>query len=198
MGNPFLVFCFCLLLFSCAGVPDSAERLSEVKDRNPVLLGEITIETNDSFFSAGKNEAVQVSVYWYPGDNAAALEIPFQYIKFLQYWDKSAREVFFEAFKSFKKDLEELNFNLSGAKARRAYGSIRGLTEWRSLPVTGAFKAFPYYEFGYHKAGDAVFFTIIQTDAEEVTFSSMDLESPRIAALFTPAQAESLAEIFGN
>jgi hypothetical protein len=198
MKKSFPVFCSCLLLFSCVSAPDSAERLSEIKDRNPVLLGEIAVGINDSFFSTGKTEAVQVSVYWYPDDNAAALEIPFQYIKFLQYWDKSAREAFFAAFKGFKKDLGDLNFNLLGTKARRAYGSIRGLTEWRSLPITGVFKAFPYYEFGYHKAGDTVFFTVIQTEAQEVTFTSMDLESPRIAALFTPAQAESLAEMFGN
>jgi hypothetical protein len=192
-----LVFFEALLVVSCAHTPPAGgTRVTKITDPNPIPLG--TAELQMENFPAGLkgNEA---EAYYYAQDDLVALEIGYQLVTYRQFWDEPARKMLLDALSLYQDDYASGNFPAKGAKARHAYGSTRGITEWQQLPflkVLRVFKVFPKFDLGYSLKGTSSYFTIIQNKAPEVNYPAEEIVSPQLTLYFTPGQAQALAALF--
>jgi hypothetical protein len=193
-----LFFIEALFLASCAGGPLAGpSRVTKVTDPNPVSLGTADMATAKFFSAAGLNEN-EAKVLYYTDDDLASLEFRYQLVSYRQYWDEPARKVLLDSVSLYLNDSEAKNFPAKGAKARHAYGSIRGLVEWQQLSFFREFKALPYFDLGYSVKDADSYFTITQNEAQEVNYPGEKSSSLRITLYFTPEQVQALAAIFAD
>jgi hypothetical protein len=189
-----------LLVVSCVNAPPSGSiagerRVTNSTDPNPVSLG--TAEwAEEGFFSFTKLKNREATVLYYTLDNLVVLEARRQGATLRQLWDEPARKLFLDSVSKYQNDYGTGNFPEKRAKARRAYGSIRGVIEWQQFPFSRRFKAFPDFNLGYLLKGAEPYFTVTHTEAEDVNYPRDKINSVPLTLYFTQEQAQALAAFF--
>ena len=187
-----LLVVVCALCASCAGAP----KPDMIADVDPFLLGSVALSF-DKFFSSGLTQK-EVPLTFDPRTDTAYLQFTYETVTYRQFWSRSNRRAFTEAFARYQTDFEARNLGLSSAKSRRAYGSVKGKAEWGQLSFSINSQSFPTMDLGYQFKGDNPYFTVVQREAENTLSSNSDRprRSLRITTYFTRAQASELARFF--
>ena len=187
MKAAFLYVCI-FFLVSCTGSPGiSKASLLNLDGKSQVSAGTVDMET-DAF---GRKEDTPVSLFFYPAEGILAMNFLYEYVTFRQFWDENALAVLAGSLACFLADYEQ--GNLKPGRARRAYGRVSLVVEWRSFDFSGLFRSCPYLDLGYSFRNGELYFLLLQREAEELNFSSHRLRSRRIAAFFSLSQARALS-----
>jgi hypothetical protein len=189
------VLCF-VTLFSCVSVDPARKYPHMVADRDPLPVGTIEAEF-DQFFSS-KLSRNEVDVLFYPRENAVVLEFRYQTIRYRQFWDLQARELFARALDQYKADYEDRNLGNRFSKSRSAYGRITAKTEWETFRFSGLHFGYPSFQLGYRFAGKSPYFTVTQQAARDESEAAGDHmpDSLQILMYYTRSQADELVKIF--
>jgi hypothetical protein len=153
----------------------------------------------DRYMSVGNLKKNNVSIYYYPIEDAVCLQFKVQFAECNQFWDKAGREAFIGALERYKEDYEQRNLaKASKRAARKIYGSIQGFFAWKRTKVGVQAHGSPKVEFGYNINNKAAFFTTTQLESYYVDpiARSRNQTSPVIMMYFTRAQAEALTLLF--
>jgi hypothetical protein len=167
-----------------------------VADADPFTLGSVSVSF-DKFFSQGLTEKA-VPVVFDPRTDTAYLQFTYETVTYRQFWNRQNRRAFSDALARYRTDFEAGNLSLPPAKARRAYGAVKGKTEWGQVSFSVNARAFPVIEAGYQFKGDNPYFTVFQREAENTLSSNSDRprRSLKITLYFTRAQGAGLARVF--
>jgi hypothetical protein len=189
-----LVVCLSAVLGSCAGTGSANPDL--IADADPIPLGAVSVSF-DKFFSSGLTSK-DVPLVFEPRTNMVYLQFTYETVTYRQFWNLSNRAAFRAALARYQNDFDARGLNLSGAKARRAYGKVKGKTEWGQLAFSINSRAYPTMEMGYQFKGNNPYFTVVQNAANDASADNTDRNrrSLRITAYFTRAQGAELARFF--
>ena len=139
-----------------------------------------------------------ITVYYYPAEDAVGLEFNAMYIRCNQFWDRDGREAFVKAFERYQEEYEQRKLAKKGKRTREMYGEARGFFTWRKTSVGVLAHGNPKIKLGYQFKDQSVFFTTTQLESyyEDPFSRSRNETSPITLMYFTRAQAESLIELF--
>ncbi|MDR2370029.1 MAG: hypothetical protein LBD71_00995 [Treponema sp.] len=188
------VFLFTVLFFSCGTARPHPDMIADV---DPVSLGTIELEL-EKFLSSAL-EKKEATVVFVPRTDSVYLQFRFQTVTYRQYWDRSGRAMFKAALARYKDDYDARNLGLKPAKASRAYGQLKGYTEWGQLNVAVFLsgKAYPRMELGYRFNNGSPYLTVLQRRADDEGLAATESrESLNIRTYFTRAQATELVNLF--
>jgi hypothetical protein len=184
-----------VLFISCASI------------RAPVPF---TVDFNSQRCAAGSAEAQfekllgglrkdEVSLFYYPDDDAVSIEYRHDYVYYSQFWSRESRDFFTSSLAQYKTDFEQRNLVPGkGLRTRRSYERIRGFLVWRTFKVLSApAVANTDYSIGYDFKDKMPYFTVVQRPATHKEGSNKT-ESPNIVMYFTRAQADELAALFNQ
>jgi hypothetical protein len=191
------------MFLSCASSPPAAEEW--IADLDPLQAGLI-----DAEFSRPLSSAVDkrdIDVYFCPRDNYVYLEFRHQGVTFRQYWSSANRAAFREALELYKANYEARNLVDRPSRTQRIYGSLRGMIQWGFAPRLGGFglalgsRGYPAYDLGYAfkrdgSRAESPYFTVFQSQCEDVLGGSSPGRSLYLYIHFTRAQAGELVRLF--
>jgi hypothetical protein len=153
----------------------------------------------DRYMSVGDLKKNEVSIFYYPIEDAVCLQFKIQFAECNQFWDKAGRAAFAVALERYKEDYEQRNLaKASKRTARRVYGSHQGFFAWKRTKVGVQAHGSPKVELGYNIKNKAAFFTVTQLESYYVDpiARSRNQTSPVIMLYFTRAQADALVALF--
>jgi hypothetical protein len=153
----------------------------------------------DKYLAIGNLKRSNVSVYYYPVDDAVCIQFKIQFADCNQFWDKAGRAAFVGALERYKEDYEQRNLAKASKRvARKIYGSTPGFFAWKKTKVGAQAFGKPKIEFGYNIKNKAAFFTTTQGESDYVDHiaRSRNQTSPVIMMNYTRAQAEALKLLF--
>jgi hypothetical protein len=138
-----------------------------------------------------------VSLFYYPDDDALCIEYRHDYVYYSQFWSKQGRDSFVTSLAQYKTDFEQRSLTPGKSlRTRRSYERIRGFLVWSTLRVLSEPAiANTDYNIGYDFKDKMPYFTVIQRAATHKVGSNKT-ESPNIMMYFTRTQAEDLAALF--
>jgi len=186
------------LLFSCTSAPPPKTFSVDLESRR-YEAGEI--EANlDRYLSIGSLRKSTVNVYYYPNEDAVCLQFKVQFVNCNQFWDKTGRDAFVNAFKRYQEEFEQKKLVNANRKTRDVYGTVQGFFAWKKTPVSVQAKGSPKIGLGYQFRDKSVFFTTTQGESryEDPITRDRSQTSPVLLMYFTRAQAASLAELFSQ
>jgi hypothetical protein len=185
-----------LLIGSCAASPPPVQPFTVDPASNRYEAGVIDAYFDKEFPITGLQKR-DITVFYYPGEDAVCLQFSIAGVNCGQFWSKSGRDAFVNAFERFKVEYEQKQLEKAGRKTRGLYGSVQGFFTWRKLSVSKPAYGSTRIQLGYYLKQNAAFFAATQ---EEVNYQPPNekriLTSPVFALHFTRAQAESLAALF--
>jgi hypothetical protein len=188
-------FCIIALFASCATT--NSKNPNMVADADPIPLGKITVEF-EKFFSSALGEK-EVSLVFDPRTDTVYLQFSYETVTYRQFWDKANREKFIASLEQYQKDFEAKNLITKSSKSRRAYGVIKGKTEWGQLSFSVNYRSYPQMELGYLFNGNNPYFTVLQREAKDAAIGGdTSPTSLRIITYYTRAQAVALAALFNQ
>jgi len=192
----FTVFLVC----SCSSTP--TEEPFSVDLRSPRLeAGSIEVYL-DKFFSVGNLKKNDVTVYYYPLEDAVCLQFNVQYVHCNQFWDRDGREAFVKAFERYQEEYEQRKLTKGNRKTRELYGTVQGFFTWKKTSIGVQAHGSPKIKLGYQFKNQSkiqtVFFTTTQMESyyEDPMARSRNQTSPVTEVYFTRSQAESLIALF--
>jgi hypothetical protein len=153
----------------------------------------------DRYLSIGSLKKSNITVYYYPIEDAVCLHFKIQFADCNQFWDKAGRDAFAGALEIYKDDYEQRKLKKASKRAaRRIYGSTQGFFVWKRTKIGAQAHGNPKVELGYNLNKKAAFFTASQLESYYVDpiARSRNQTSPVIMLYFTRAQAEALALLF--
>ncbi|GHV64705.1 hypothetical protein AGMMS49587_17620 [Spirochaetia bacterium] len=192
-----------LLLSSCQNTGGGKRTLSphlnffSSRTRDAVAIGSAAMQFDKMFSSV--IEKKEVDVWFDPETDEVFLQFKYQSVTYRQYWDKPNRLKFITALEKYKADYASKNLNLKSSRARRAYGTLSGKTEWGqfSANVLMSSRARPRVNLGYQFKQESPYFSVTQQSAENlVNANDVKQYSLDIITYFTRAQADELAKLF--
>jgi hypothetical protein len=167
-------------------------------DVDPFSIGSVNASF-DKLFSSDVAVA-DVEVIFYPRNNEVALGFKFETFQYWQFWDETGRQQFIEALNRYKEDYANQKLVTNYNKSEAIYGKAKGRCEWKTLVISGVYRASPLIELGYRFRGNSPYFSTHQMAAKEETGINPSgvSESRPVAMYFTRAQGEDLARLFGQ
>ncbi|MDR0290808.1 MAG: hypothetical protein LBI06_07730 [Treponema sp.] len=192
-----IAICAAFLLVACATTPK--EEPFSVDLDSPNYEVSVIEAYSDRYMSIGSLKKSNVTVYYYPAEDAVCLQFKIQFADCKQFWDKAGRAAFTAALERYKEDYEQRKLTKGSKKtARKVYGSTQGFFAWKKTKVGVQAHGSPKIEFGYNIKDGAAFFTTTQLESYYIDpiGRSRNQTSPVIMLYFTRAQAESLAALF--
>jgi hypothetical protein len=193
-----IIVIFIAMVFgACSSTPK--EESFSVDLRNPRYEAGSAEAYFERYMSIGNLKKNDVTVFYYPIEDAVCLLFKIQFAECNQFWDKAGREAFVGALERYKEDYDERKLGKASKKtARRTYGSTQGFFAWKRTKVGAQAHGSPKVEFGYNIKSKAAFFTTTQLESyyEDHIARSRNQTSPVIMMYFTRAQAEALALLF--
>jgi hypothetical protein len=191
----FLMPFFCIMVFFSSCATTNSKNPDMVADVDPIPLGKVTVEF-EKFFSSSLGEK-EVSLVFDPRSDTVYLQFSYETVTYRQFWDKVNRQKFIAALEQYQKDFEAKNLTTKSSKSRRAYGAIKGKTEWGQFSFSVNYRSYPQMELGYLFKGDKPYFTVLQREAKDVAIGGDGApDSLRITTYYTRAQASELAAVF--
>jgi len=185
-----------LFVCSCSSTPKE-EPFSVDLDSPRFEAG--TIEAYlDNFLSIGNLKKNDVTVYYYPLEDAVCLEFKVQFVHCNQFWDQDGREAFVKAFNRYEEDYEQRKLTKGNRKTRKLYGEVQSFFTWKKTSVGVQAHGSPKIKLGYQFKDKSVFFTTTQLESyyEDPIGRSRNQTSPITEMYFTRSQAESLIALF--
>lgn len=157
-----------------------------------------TIEAQfDKFLSIGGLRKYEITLNYYPIEDAVCLRYRIDFTTYYQFWNKEGRETFLKGLENYKEDYSQRNFGKSSNKSKRKYGTAEGYLIWQFFQYSTRFSGNPNIEIGYFFKDKAPYFTVNQRKTEYLDPASRTRkESPEITMYFTRVQADSLAAFF--
>jgi len=153
----------------------------------------------DKFFSIGNLKKNDVTVYYYPLEDAVCLQFNVMYVHCNQFWDRDGRDAFVKAFERYQEEYEQRKLTTKGnRKTREMYGAVQGFFTWKKTAISVQAHGAPKIKLGYQFKDKSVFFTTTQMESyyEDPYGHSRNQTSPVTEVYFTRSQAESLIALF--
>jgi hypothetical protein len=202
----FSIIVTAFLICSCVSVPPKKPFTVDLRaPRNQIAKIDAYF---DKFFSIGGINKDDITVYYYPADDAVGMEFNIQLAESCLFLDESGREAFISALERYKGEYEQRTLVTKGKKTREMYGSVEGFLAWKktriSIQAYGNLKVFFGYQFKEsireNVKENAAFFTVTQMESnyEDSMSRSRNQTSPITMIYFTRAQAERLAALFNQ
>ena len=191
------IFTLALSLTVCSSVKTAKEPFSV--ELNSVRLPAGTVDAQfDRFLFIGGLKKDNITVEYFPREDAVCLQYRKDFITYYQFWDNDARDAFLTALGKYKEDYTTRKLGKGGRKTKRNYGSVESYLIWQSSSFTVQAKAPMNIEMGYFFKDNAPFFTINQGEAdyEDPVTRDSNRTSQEITIYFTRAQADNLAALF--
>jgi hypothetical protein len=193
-----VIVVFIALVFgACSSTP--REEAFSVDLRSPRYAAGSVEVYFDRYMAVGSPQKGEVTVYYYPIENAVCLHFKLQFADCNQFWDKTGRELYVNALERYKEDYEQRKLTKGSKRtARQTYGSTPGFFMWKRTAIALQAHGSPKFELGYNIKNRAAFFTTTQLESYYVDpiGRSRNQTSPVIMMYFTRAQAEALAALF--
>ena len=167
-----------------------------------------TVEAQSDALSTDGVQKREVTVSYYPDEDAVCLEYRVNFVTYYQFWSRAGRETFKTALERYKEDYEQRSLNTKGGrKERRVYGTVHGYLWWQVMQrrisiVSETARAPVEVDIGYSFKGRSLsrtpYFTVTQNEAEydNRELIGRTIKSVRVMLYFTRAQAEELAALF--
>jgi hypothetical protein len=150
--------------------------------------------------SIGSLKKGDITVHYYPVEDAVCLRFKVQFVQCNQFWDKAGRAAFVGALERYKEDYEQRKLAKGSKRAsRQTYGDILGFFMWKKTPLSLQAHGSPKVQLGYGIKNKAAFFTITQLESyyeDPIAPQSRSETSPVVMMYFTRAQADELAALF--
>jgi hypothetical protein len=153
----------------------------------------------DNFLSIGNLKKNDVTVYYYPLEDAVCLQFNVMYVHCNQFWDRDGRDAFVKAFERYQEEYEQRKLIKKGnRKTRQMYGTVQGFFTWKKTSIGIQAHGYPKIKLGYQFEGQSVFFTTTQLESyyEDPQGHSRNQTSQITVLYFTRAQAEELTVLF--
>jgi len=187
------------LACSCASAP--REKPFSVNLNSPrIQAGSIEAYLDTSVSLGGSLKKNDITVYYYPADDAVCLEFKIMFAPCNQFWDRDGREAFVSAFERYREEYEQRTLVTKGGnrKTRELYGEVQGFFMWKKTSIGVQAHGNPKIKLGYQFNKQAVFFTTTQMESEytDPQSRSRNQTSPVTEIFFTRSQAESLVALF--
>ena len=193
-------------LNSCAFIKKQVEIAEQKKQPFTVSMnspqvpaGQIEAQFNRAFPAPGIIKR-NVTVTYFPYEDAVCLRFRSNTINYNQFWHRPARVAFLAALKKYNEDFSSQNLRNRNKKTKNQYGTTEGCyLVWQRYNFSRQANGNMEIELGYYFREDSPFFAVTQMPA---LFESPSLEkddnetSPEIPIFFTKAQAEELAALF--
>jgi len=186
-----------LLACSCASAPQTESFFVDL-DSPRFQAGSVEAYFNKSFSISGGLNKYDITVYYYPAQDAVCLEFKVLFVHCNQFWDKAGRDAFVSAFERYRQEYEQRTLAKGGRKTRGIYGEVPGFFVWKKTNAGVQAHGSPKIKLGYQFNKQAVFFTTTQMESyyEDPIARSRNQTSPVTEVFFTRSQAESLIELF--
>ncbi|MDR2702267.1 MAG: hypothetical protein LBB72_07535 [Spirochaetaceae bacterium] len=195
----FAIIVTTLLICSCVSAPPV--KSFTVDFRAPRHeMGKTDAYFDKAFSFGGGVNKDDITVYYYPADDAVGMEFSVQFVECCLFWSKSGRDAFISALERYKDEFDQRVLVTKSKKTREAYGSVEGFLTWRRTKVSvqahGSLKVY----LGYQFKDNAAFFTMTQMESyyEDPLSRSRSQSSQTTMVYFTRAQAERLAALFSQ
>ena len=184
------------LVFSCSSTPKEAPFSVDLNSPR-FEAGSIEVYL-DKFFSIGNLKKNDVTVYYYPLEDAVCLQFNVMYVHCNQFWDRDGRDAFVKAFERYQEEYDQRKLTKGNRKTRQMYGSVQGFFTWKKTAFGVQAHGYPKIKLGYQFKDKSVFFTTTQMESyyEDPIGRSRNQTSPVTEVYFTRSQAESLIALF--
>jgi len=161
------------------------------------VIGEVELQL-ETLMGMGSLKKQNVSVIYFPKEDAVCLKYKYEFYTYNQFWDKRGRIGFINALQMYNEDYEARNLQRKSNKTQQKYGTVRGYLVWQQLSFTVQASANMNIDLGYIFNDKSPYFSVYQRAAEYIDKNARDNNrtSPSITMYFTRAQAAELAEIF--
>ena len=195
------IFVLALSLIACSTITAKEEPFTVDLNSPKISIGKIQAQF-DGFLNIGSIRTLDVTVDYYPTEDAVCLQYRIDFMTFYQFWNREGREAYPVALEKYKNDYAQRNLNEKGSmKTRRQYGRIDCFLIWQAASYTVRAKANTFIDLGYDiknvSNSRAAFFTIYQKEAEFKTESSNELRGTKGMPMYlTRTQADELAGLF--
>ena len=192
-------FCFAVLS-SCGGLERvRREQFTVNPNSHKIPIGEIELQFDTFMLMRGLRKD-NISVYYYPREDAVCLQYRHEFVNFHQFWSRRGRLEFISALDSYYKDYEERTLIVKNRNSKRQYSTVEGYLVWQMYTFTIQARANMNLELGYEFKDRAPYFTVNQRQAEFKEDHSRENSrtSPVVTMYFTRAQASELAKLFDH
>lgn len=192
-----------LSLSVCSSTKVKEEPFTVDLNSPKISIGKIQAQF-DGFLNIGSIRTIDVTVDYYPSEDAVCLQYRIDFMTIYQFWDREGRAAYPAALEQYKNDYAQRNLNERGSmKTRRKYGKVDCFLIWQAAAYTVRAQANSFIELGYDiktvSNNRASFFTIYQREAEYTRkeISINEVRSIKNMAMYlTRAQADELAGFF--
>jgi hypothetical protein len=191
-----IVLLAALLICSCLSTPPE-EPFSVDLNSPRFEAGSVEVYL-DKFFSIGGLKKNDITVYYYPIEDAVCLQFNVQFVHCSQFWDRDGRDAFISAFERYQEEYEQRKLARGNRKTREMYGVVQGFFTWKKTAIGVQARGSPKIKLGYQFKDKSVFFTTTQMESyyEDPIARSRNQTSPVTEVYFTRTQAESLIALF--
>jgi hypothetical protein len=200
LSLPFLFLLISCNTFERRAATIRASHPNFIADMDPISVGAIFGQFQRMLSSS--LEGKDINVYFMPRTDEVYLEFKYQTLTFRQYWEKADRLKFITALERYKKDYAARALKLKGARARRAYGSFDGKTEWGQVNTSFLMnsRAFPNMELGYQFKKKNPYFTVYMQAAPDVLNlgDGYERDSLSVMLYLNRAQGDELLALFNQ
>jgi hypothetical protein len=196
------VLIFSLLLSVCSSAKIKEEPFTVDFDSPKIPAG--VLETHlDGFLNIGSLRKVDVTIEYFPREDAVCLQYRIDFMTYYQYWSKEGRAEYLRALEQYKEDYTLRNLSPKGSrKTKRQYGRVEAYLIWQAASYTVRAKANTWVELGYDiknvSNNRASFFTLYQKEAvfENEMAKNERRGTKNMLIYLTRAQADELAAFF--
>jgi len=190
-----VTMCF---ICSCSSIPPREEPFSVDLNSPRFEAGSVEAYLDKAASISGGLKKNDITVYYYPAEDAVCLEFKIMYIQCNQFWDRDGRETFAKAFERYQEEYEQRKLVKKGKRTREMYGEAAGFFTWKKTAIGVQAHGNPKISLGYQFKDQSVFFTTTQMESyyEDPIARSRNETSPITMMYFTRAQAESLIALF--
>jgi len=195
-----------LSLNSCALFKKQVELAGQKKAPFTVDLRSVQVQAGETGVQLDSSvplmplRKVDVSVIYFPDEDAVCLQYKINSNTFYQFWDRDGRDAFVKALDKYNEDFQDKNLraNRSG-RTKNQYGAAEGYLIWQSGMFGVQAKDNMDLELGYYFREKAPFFTVTQGEAQFENYlddENKDMISGERPMFFTRSQAAEVAAFF--
>jgi len=190
-----------MLLCVCKTTPKEAPFTVNL-DSPKITVGNFDAQF-DPYLNIGRIRTLNVTVDYYPADDAVCLQYRMDFMTFYQFWEREGRAAYIAALEKYKDDYAQRKLNEKGSrKTKKQYGKADGYIIWQASSYTVRASGNTSFELGYDikkvTNDKAAFFTIYQLETafKKEKSAERTTNSPNVPMYLTRAQADELAAFF--
>jgi len=193
-----IILAISVTISACNTTKDKVNEDFTVNIKSPqVTIGEVEMQF-EPLFGIGKLKKQNVTVLYFPQENAICLVYKFNYFTFYQFWNNKGRLSFINALQKYNEDYEAHNLQNNSKKTQKKYGIVRGYLVWQQFSFTVQADGNMNIELGHTFKDTSPYFSVNQRSTVYIDKNTKDRNksSPEVTMYFTRAQAAELAAIF--